>query len=541
MVAARGERTEEAAPPISYLGFNQDQTCLAVGTWSGFKIFSTENFTLLHEEACGPVSLVEMLFRTSLLALVGCSSAEAPSSSSRELTMWNTKERCNICQLHFNSRIHGVKMNHRRAAVLLQQKIHIFDLKTMRSLHVVERAPSDFVDPALGWLCAASERGYLATPLALTSGCFGNFAGGAGGALQRVRRHCAAQSGGLASGPLAAVGGADAEARLGLVTVLDTYTLKPVGTAFAHRSPIQALCINPTGQLLATASSKGTVVRLFGLPALDLLYSFRRGTSPCRVFGLLFSRDSALVCASASSGTVHVFRNSEKVLGALPLESQDSTVGAAQREMAGRPAAESEDNEGGEFDDWDLVPEQPDRLLERMVNVPSHGESGGRTSKSTLQKLTAVSSYTAEHTARYAKSLLQMLPQECRQLLLDSPRAFAWVHLRDGDEEQPHDRCPASRNAELLAKMTAGVLGGDSAAGERMERYVACVLPGRGGHAEVLAVTPRGSARVYDWNPSLGGECRLRLEEKRFAGQRLARGELPPQRSPGRAEAAPAC
>ncbi|CAK0808289.1 unnamed protein product, partial [Prorocentrum cordatum] len=168
----------------------------------------------------------------------------------------------------------------------------------------------------------------------------------------------------------------------------------------------QALCINPTGQLLATASSKGTVVRLFGLPALDLLYSFRRGTSPCRVFGLLFSRDSALVCASASSGTVHVFRNSEKVLGALPLESQDSTVGAAQREMAGRPAAESEDNEGGEFDDWDLVPEQPDRLLERMVNVPSHGESGGRTSKSTLQKLTAVSSYTAEHTARRQPTLL---------------------------------------------------------------------------------------------------------------------------------------
>jgi autophagy-related protein 18 len=499
MVVPRGEPAEDDPPPISYLGFNQDQTCLAVGTPFGFSIFSTESLALLHEEACGPVALVEMLFRTSLVALVGGSSSQAPDSSCRELTMWNTKQRCNICQLHFNAKIYGVKMNHRRTVVLLQQKIHIFDLKTMKSLHVVDRAPSHFVDPALGWLCAASERGYLAMPLALTAGA-GCLDAGIGGGTH-----------------LHGGSGMETEAKLGLVTVVDTYTLKPVGTAFAHKAPVQALCMNPTGQLLATASCKGTMVRLFSLPALDMVFSFRRGTSPCRIFGLLFSRDSALVCASASSGTVHVFRNSEKMLGSLPLESEDATVGAARREMSGGgvlPVVQQDDS-ATEFGDWDLVDEQPDRLLERMVNMPSYAD--GRSGKSALQKLAAVSGKTAAQSARYARTLLQMLPQDCRELV-DAPRAFAWAHLRDGEEDREREATDLLGKLPLAEGFCAAVLGGSSSMLEggvaATGRYVACVLPRPGGNcrAQVLVATVRGNARFYDWCPAAGGECGLRSE-----------------------------
>lgn len=71
-----------------------------------------------------------------------------------------------MCQLSFTAKIHGVKMNHRRVVVLLQQRIHIFDIKTMKALHTIDRVSSPWADPSLAWLCTASERGYLATPLA---------------------------------------------------------------------------------------------------------------------------------------------------------------------------------------------------------------------------------------------------------------------------------------------------------------------------------------------------------------------------------------
>jgi len=559
----------EQAQGINYLGFNQDQTCLAVGTLYGFKIFSTEGFKLLHEEACGAVSVVEMLFRTSLLALVGCASTKTPSSSSRALTMWNTKDRCNICQLHFNAQIHAVKMNHRRIAVLLSPKIHIFDLKTMKSLHVIDRSPSPWANPALGWLCASTERGYLATPLALAGSAPLQCSGQGAHSWSAVHHHSSTRQECSSISPGQTIydrsfrhscsqltqGAGYLEAQLGLVTVVDTYTLKPIGTVLAHRSPVQALCLNPTGQLLATASAKGTVIRLFAVPTLDMLFSFRRGTSACRIFGLTFSRDSAQICASAASGTVHIFKNSEKVLGGLPLQSEDATVGAAQREMisqASQPIAKSRDEptpeeeaklraaspalpmapiklgptsaptvpnrsdaalfeiEAEDLEDWNVVAERPERLLELCMDVPSYGSY--RTTKNTLQTLSAVSEKAVENTAKYAKSLLQLLPQPCRELV-DAHRAFAWVHLRDEEFHRTAGDVPETGGSDLwLSKLPplAETEGQGMYCG-----YAACISSrssAMGHRPEVLVATAEGCAHIYDFNSATGGECRLRSE-----------------------------
>eukprot|EP00439_Symbiodinium_sp_Y106_P066239 s1028_g10.t1 len=147
----------------------EDGSCLAIGRARGFDIFSTETAALLHREDCGMVRLVEMLFRTSLVAVVSF-------SRSRQLTMWNTRARTGICALQFPSEICNVKMNQRRAVVLLRthrqildkiscvwcvgQKVHIFDLRTMKALHVLDRSePAPGLDPSLASLCCDSESG----------------------------------------------------------------------------------------------------------------------------------------------------------------------------------------------------------------------------------------------------------------------------------------------------------------------------------------------------------------------------------------------
>mmetsp|Transcript_92587 Transcript_92587/g.288646 ORF Transcript_92587/g.288646 Transcript_92587/m.288646 type:complete len:550 (+) Transcript_92587:39-1688(+) len=536
-------------PEITYLGFNQDQTCLAVGTRSGFRIFSTGNFALLHQEDCGAIALIEMLFRTSLLALVGCSSASATpssssSSSSKELTMWNTKDRCSICQLRFNADVHGVRMNHRRVVVLLRQKIHVFDLRTTKSLHVMDRVASTWVDPALGWLCAASEHGHLAVPAAMAA------AASAAGTACTGQDAAGEPEASSPRGPQHLGRGDECiDDKLGYVTVVDTYTLNSVGTFLAHRSPIRALCVNPSGQLLATASVKGTVIRLFRIPTLDMVYSFRRGASTCQIFGLLFSRDSAHLCASAASGTVHIFKNSEELLGSLPLQSEEATLGAAQREMISRAGAPDESS-GGRADasadaasgggglaevapgaagtvgadadadadaedllDWHVVAERPDCELERSLDDAPHGSP--RPGVGALQVLAAVSDYALNAT-KYAKSLRQLLPQ-----MLDAPRAFAWVHLR----EECDGCCPttrASQHPDHLQSAAAGTGWLPEVPGVH-GKYVACInLKPRNTASEVLIATMRGCSFIYGWSPAVGGECQLRAEHA-FMSQRPPR------------------
>jgi len=594
MVVQRCDAPRKHLPDVNYLGFNQDQTCLAIGTWCGFMIFSTENLELLLQEACGSISLIEMLFRTSLLALMWLSSPHTPMSSSRKLTMWNTKEQCSVCQLHVSAHIHGVKMNHRRLAVLLKLKIHIFDLKTLKSLHVLDRSASAWADPALDWLCASSERGHLATPVSLAENVQRHGTDDRNVCLplhSEVLRDAHLQNNAWSHEADFAPAGDQhaspcdhAEAKFGLVTLVDTYTLKPVGTVLAHRSPVQALCLNPTGQLLATASTKGTVIRIFGVPSLDLLCAFRRGASSCRIFGLLFSRDSTHVCASASSGTVHIFKNSNRMLDSLPLHSEDATVGAAQREMVARTMpltghANKMDNidiaslpiiacgeqqqqqqqqssltlqqpekvstsavpittavrlgpvnsgpreeitdDADELSEWNVVAERPERLLELCINVPSYDSACTR--RNPLHTLSAVSGYAVQNTAKYAKSFLQMLPQPCRELV-DAPRAFAWVHLKEQEELPSCDHTCNGRPGDLgylipklpfADNLRCAMLGGASDGQSVHGGFVACViarLQNGGNRSEVLVATARGCAHIYDWSPTDGGECRLRRE-----------------------------
>lgn len=76
----------------------------------------------------------------------------------------------------------------------------------------------------------------------------------------------------------------------------------------AHRTPISCLSINNDGTLLATASDKGTIIRIFSIPTSSKLFQFRRGTYPSRIFSMSFNLASTLLAVSSASETIHVFK-----------------------------------------------------------------------------------------------------------------------------------------------------------------------------------------------------------------------------------------
>lgn len=76
----------------------------------------------------------------------------------------------------------------------------------------------------------------------------------------------------------------------------------------AHQSAIAALALDRNGTLLATASEKGTLVRVFDAKTGKLLFELRRGADKADILGLSFSEDSSKLCVASDKGTVHIFK-----------------------------------------------------------------------------------------------------------------------------------------------------------------------------------------------------------------------------------------
>jgi len=78
-------------------------------------------------------------------------------------------------------------------------------------------------------------------------------------------------------------------------------------TINAHQGELACLAINQQGTQVATASVKGTLIRVFDTQTKNLLVELRRGADPATLYCINFSHDSAFLCVSSDKGTVHIF------------------------------------------------------------------------------------------------------------------------------------------------------------------------------------------------------------------------------------------
>ena len=102
----------------------------------------------------------------------------------------------------------------------------------------------------------------------------------------------------------------------GDVLIFDLVTLSVTNIIQAHKTPISSLALNSTGTMLATASDKGTVIRVFSVPGAQKLFQFRRGSYPARIYNISFNAVSSLLCVSSDTETVHVFKLAQGTKGA---------------------------------------------------------------------------------------------------------------------------------------------------------------------------------------------------------------------------------
>ncbi|CAB4007778.1 WD repeat domain phosphoinositide-interacting 2-like [Paramuricea clavata] len=243
---------------LLFVNFNQDVSSIAVGSKTGYKLFSLNSVEKLEEiysYESEDICIVERLFSSSLVAVVSLS---AP----RKLKVCHFKKGTEICNYSYPNTILSVKLNRMRLLVTLEESLYIHNIRDMKVLHTIRDTPPN----TLG-LCALSPN---------SDNCFLAYPG---------------------------------SNQIGEVQIFDAVNLRAVTMISAHDSPVAALTFNTSGTKLASASEKGTIIRVFSIPDGQKLFEFRRGVKRCVVISsLAFSMDSMFLCASSNTETVHVFK-----------------------------------------------------------------------------------------------------------------------------------------------------------------------------------------------------------------------------------------
>lgn len=209
-----GAFTRSSHPPtLLHVSFLLDHRCFAVGTDNGFRVFSCDPFRKIscREFAIGGFSGVDMLYRYNIMALV--SGGSQPRCPPNKVILWHDKHACCIGELVFRSNVLSVRLLGDKIVVVLRHKVYVYSLPDLTLFHqIVTIANPD-------GLCVVSQ---LAGSLVLA--CPGLHKG-------QVR--------------------------------VERYSPNKIKYIMAHDSKIACLEFTLDGQFLATASSKGTLVRVF--------------------------------------------------------------------------------------------------------------------------------------------------------------------------------------------------------------------------------------------------------------------------------------
>ncbi|XP_017011906.3 WD repeat domain phosphoinositide-interacting protein 2 isoform X4 [Drosophila takahashii] len=242
-----------------FVNFNQNITSLAVATSGGYSLYSlgSVDSTLdkIYHTKSDELFLIERLFESSLVAIV---SQRAP----RKLKVCHFKKQSEICNYSYANTILAVKLNRERLIVCLEESLYIHNIQDMKVVHTIRDTPCN--PQGLCALSSSSEHCYLAYPGSVTAG---------------------------------------------EVQIFDAINLHAKTMIPAHDTPLAALAFSPSGTEIATASERGTVIRVFSSQDGSRLFELRRGLKRCvSIVSLSFSTCAEYLVSSSNTETVHIFR-----------------------------------------------------------------------------------------------------------------------------------------------------------------------------------------------------------------------------------------
>ncbi len=298
---------DDSTGPISLsAAFNHDASCFSVGLDTGFCVFNSDPCELrVSRDFNAGIGVTEMLGRYNFLALVG--GGRTPKYSQNKVVIWDDAKQKAVITLDFSTAVLRVRLSKSRIIVVLQNSVHVYAFSSLPSkISVFETA-----DNPLGLCCLGTR--LLAFP------------GRSHGQVQLV------------------------EIESGNVTIIP-----------AHSTPLRAMDLSPDGQLLATASTQGTLVRVFSTSNCVRIAELRRGVDPAFIFSISISPSSTMLAVTSDKSTLHIFDLPPKLSSTARQNPWSPTSRSAS------PAATPADDASATNQKWGFLSKLP--LLPRVFS-----------------------------------------------------------------------------------------------------------------------------------------------------------------------------
>ncbi|KKA26464.1 hypothetical protein TD95_000125 [Thielaviopsis punctulata] len=336
------------------VSFNNDRTCFSVGLNTGICIFHTKSCLLkASRDFNAGIGLVQMMNSSNYLALVG--GGKQPKFSNNKVIIWDDMRGKIAMEIASLTPVRGVKLSRQHIVVILQNSVSIYGFeKTKPLLGHYETA-----DNPLG-ICTLSDT-HVAFP----------------------------------------------GRQPGHIYLVDLKT-NNVSIIPAHSSGLRDIQFSPDGELLATASEMGTLIRVFATASGARVAELRRGIDPACIFSIAFSPSGTLLACTSDKATLHVFDVPHPRKSALP---KSGSLSATSPSSPSPKSLLPSSGDGSGRGKWGILGRLP--LMPRAFSdVYSFAQAPFETGSDPLVGGLPVSETTTLGTTRPAKGVIGWISDE---------------------------------------------------------------------------------------------------------------------------------
>lgn len=255
---------------LLYFSFNQNNSCFCIGTEKGFTIYRSKPLNDYYSrELQGGIGIISMFNNSNILAFVG--GGKRPFAPLNQLIIWNDSTSKVLCQINVDSKIIDVKIKDSLIAIILKKKIEIYYYDSLKNILNYKKIDT------------------ISTP-ENQSAIFGINLDPSQNIISYISKNI---------GEI-------------IIKIYDEYKkdkeiISKVKIIPAHQSEVTYISLNYKGDLLASCSEKGTIIRLFSTNTGKILKEFRRGTDYAEIYSINFDKNSHYLICGSSKGTIHIF------------------------------------------------------------------------------------------------------------------------------------------------------------------------------------------------------------------------------------------
>ncbi len=199
--------------------------------------------------------MVVMLYRSNILALVG--SENNPIYNKNKVIIWDDYQKKTLSELKFSQNILNLKLRKDKIAVICADKIYLFSLSSFQSIDIIETGENPHGVIGINYNL---EKTIIAYP----------------------------------------------DKNKGKIKIKN-YEKSSNISANAHEKTIGIIVLTVNGDLMASATEMGTIIRIFNTDNGNMVQEVRRGKEKAQIKCICFEPNNKFIAATSNRGTVHIW------------------------------------------------------------------------------------------------------------------------------------------------------------------------------------------------------------------------------------------